>query len=133
MFTSIWGPLILNGTIFFLRLIACMKLAIALLRTMIKSRQFTKLNTKSITKLDKNSIYLNLKQLNNKCIICLDDITIDHIIPTYSNDSRFQKFIPSCNDEEHIILKCNHIFHYKCFKQWYINSGCCPYCRKVMN
>lgn len=135
IFTSIWAPLLLNGTIFFLRIIACLKLAVALLRTMIKSRQFTKMNTKNINDLDKSSLDLNLKQVNNKCIICLDDITVDHIISKDSNSINYQRYLPQCygSDDSHIVLKCNHIFHYNCFKQWYMSSACCPYCRNVIN
>ena len=44
---------------------------------------------------------------NNECIICLDDMKIsDHIK----------------------ILKCGHIYHYKCINDWFEVKKECPIC-----
>lgn len=56
---------------------------------------------------DNLTIY-NKNDLENDCHICLD------------------KLLNNCN----IILKCNHIFHKECLKEWLTkNSTKCPMCR----
>lgn len=58
-----------------------------------------------------NNTLINLNKDDNTCSICLDSIN---------------------NDQKITILHCNHIYHYDCAKQWFINKDIppkCPYCR----
>lgn len=131
IFTSICAPFILNITLISLKIIACLKLTIALLRTIIKSRQFIKLSSTNIKHLDKDSLDADLQRLNNKCIICFDNIDLDTIMHSCKNEDSNEMSTDSVND--YIFLKCNHVFHSECFKEWYMNASYCPYCRKGVN
>ena len=62
-------------------------------------------NNKNEEKID----YVILKKdfENNECIICLDDMKIGDNIK---------------------ILKCGHIYHYKCINEWFNVKKECPIC-----
>ena len=52
-----------------------------------------------------------------ECIICMEktQFTEQRIKPRYCND---------------VCLKCNHVFHRKCIKQWFVRNDSCPMCRE---
>ncbi len=51
------------------------------------------------------------RHLKQKCSICWDNV-------------------PSTNSGHHKRLRCGHSFHMKCILTWFIQSDCCPVCRK---
>lgn len=55
-----------------------------------------------------NDVRIDLINTDKECVICLGNIE---------------------NKENSIILSCNHIFHYDCFKNWYSKNTTCPLCR----
>lgn len=65
------------------------------------------LNESEFNKL--NNIILDESTLKNKeCCICLDKLSLSNQL---------------------IILKCNHIYHKNCIKNWFNHSIKCPICR----
>ena len=58
-----------------------------------------------LSKLDK----LKLKNNNEICSICMDN-----------------------GNNKYLKLKCNHIFHLKCIKQWIEQNNSCPLCRNTI-
>lgn len=36
------------------------------------------------------------------------------------------------NEKISILTKCDHMFHYKCLKEWSIHKPTCPLCRKTI-
>ena len=72
-----------------------------------KKTQKTQTTHKIITK-DKDIIDINIKtQLNDECIICLENIQ--------SNDRAS-------------LLKCGHIYHQSCIYEWFHKKKICPIC-----
>ena len=66
------------------------------------------LSNKELNNLN-NDKYKNNKEKGDKCNICLCNYD---------------------NDDDIIILKCNHMFHKKCIEEWLSNnSNKCPVCR----
>lgn len=118
-FGSIWSRSILNVIFILLRCISAFKLVIAILRGLIKARKFTKFQNKAITDNTRSkSVETSIEKLNNKCIICLDELYDYNENPT------------DFENKEKLVLGCKHIFHLDCFKQWYVTSENCPYCRE---
>ncbi len=61
-------------------------------------------------KLDKEKIIKKvIINIIESCCICLDDIRVNTIAGQ---------------------LKCEHIFHIHCIKEWCLNNNTCPLCRK---
>lgn len=52
-----------------------------------------------------------------ECTICMEntEFTDKRVKPRYCND---------------VCLKCNHVFHRICIKQWFVRNDSCPICRK---
>jgi hypothetical protein len=97
-----------------LRVISGAKMFIALVRGFIKARKFSKFDkTIMMSTKPSNVVKESIALLNNTCIICLDKLY-----------SEFQD-----DQEKNLILNCEHIFHFECFKEWYNGSDICPYCR----
>jgi hypothetical protein len=117
----------MNAIFISLRCISAIKLVIALLRGLIKARKFSKFKNKAdtYTQCDPKYIGNSREELDNKCIICLEDLS--------RNDSNNNDSVDDTNtDKKYLVLSCKHIFHLECFEQWYIASGNCPYCRKMV-
>lgn len=113
----IWSRPLVNVIFLCLRFIAAIKVVIAMIRGLIKARRMTKFETKASTsKTNFSTLKPSLEKLNNKCIVCLDEL--------YSVSSQ----VNPNSERKTLMLKCNHIFHVDCFKKWYKHSGC-PYCR----
>ena len=53
---------------------------------------------------------ITINFINKECSICLEDII-----------------------EDTVHLKCNHIFHKECLKEWFKIKTTCPICRKEYN
>ena len=48
--------------------------------------------------------------------------------------NKTNELCPICFDNNtDWILPCNHIYHYRCFKEWYYINKSCPYCRRNFN
>ena len=68
-------------------------------------------NKKPDKKPDKEYIVINKNFENNECIICLEQMLVDHKVK---------------------ILDCGHMYHYRCINEW-INKKKeinCPLCSK---
>lgn len=103
------------------------------MRCGIKSRkyQLSEKKLEILTDFDKSMFESNVRiktmidKLNNKCIICYEKL-IEH--DTDETDSEEEKEI-----SQKLILSCDHVFHSDCFKEWYLGSDKCPYCREIVN
>lgn len=114
----LWTRPLVNVIFLCLRCISAIKVVIAILRGLIKARKITKFEARASNTIDILTLSSTVDKLNNRCIICLDELT-----PTISSDiKKFPK-------KQTLLLSCNHLFHLDCFKQWYTTSGSCPYCR----
>lgn len=58
-----------------------------------------------------NDVRIDLINTDKECIICLGNIE---------------------NTTNSIILSCDHIYHYECFKKWYEKKNTCPLCRTAI-
>tara|TARA_Y100000022_G_C12947029_1_gene238597 strand:- start:41 stop:397 length:357 start_codon:yes stop_codon:yes gene_type:complete len=59
-----------------------------------------------INKIIDNNNLKQIKNLNEICIICMEE-----------------------GNKKFIKLNCEHFFHKKCLKKWIINNNSCPLCR----
>lgn len=108
------------------------KLLIALMRCGIKSRKYQLsenklefINDLNNSKYDPNGrIGLLIDKLNNKCIICYEKLIEEDRDGTDCEEER---------TSQTLILSCDHVFHSDCFKEWYLGSDKCPYCRTEVN
>ncbi|KAG7835001.1 hypothetical protein KL919_002001 [Ogataea angusta] len=78
------------------------KLAIQSMRRCIRMRQFQSMLVRLPT-----FNYRAATIVNNKCLICLDDLIT----------------------QDTVLLACQHVFHQECFGMWYNRCDSCPYCR----
>lgn len=67
------------------------------------------------------------KWKNCKNLILMDDYCTKHLKQTCS--ICFEK-VPSTNSAKTKRLTCGHAFHLNCISNWFVNSDCCPVCRK---
>lgn len=56
---------------------------------------------------------------SSQCVICLEDVDCEH-----EHDDT------SCDDNDAIVLPCNHAFHRECIFEWLLFQFHCPLCRK---
>lgn len=113
--TAIWSKPLINVIFLCLRVISAIKVIIAILRGLIKARKITKFETKVSNNLDILTLSSTIEKLNNKCIICFDELK-----STDDNENQQKRTL---------LLNCGHLFHFNCFKLWYKTSENCPYCR----
>lgn len=114
LFSNLWSRPIINVIFLCLRFISAIKVVIAVLRGLIKARKITRFESKAALIADLKYVEKTVQLFDNKCIICLDEL--------YPNSK-----------EKTLLLDCGHIFHFDCFKLWYVESENCPYCRKKVD
>jgi hypothetical protein len=56
------------------------------------------------------SLTLRILPAGSQCAICLDPFKEDEVLPPW-------------------LLKCQHIFHRKCIRLWFLKKAICPLCR----
>lgn len=136
---SVWSKPLISGIFLSLRFITMFKMVVAVLRCGIKNRKYQLSENKmefipntsmNIHEYD-DRIKLLIEKLNNKCIICYDKLL--------DNECEQEEI---CQDEDededdkrskNLILSCDHVFHSECFKEWYLGSDDCPYCRNKVS
>ncbi|ODQ46895.1 hypothetical protein PICMEDRAFT_138533 [Pichia membranifaciens NRRL Y-2026] len=111
----LWSRPLINVIFLCLRFISAIKVVIAILRGAIKARKFSKFEARVSWSTGLPSVVDAREKLNNRCVICLDEL--------HSRSTGTDKA------EKVLTLRCNHMFHLGCFKQWYETSGSCPFCR----
>lgn len=129
---SVWSKPIISAIFLLLRFVSMFKMMVAILRCGIKSRkyQLTENKLELIPDYDKSMFNSDdrikslIEKLNNKCIICYDEL-IEKRGDNISKESE-----ESIETNQKLILSCDHVFHSNCFKEWYLASDQCPYCRK---
>ena len=105
------------------------------IKTNLNIENNSKINIENDSKIDRdikskntNDTYIKiknkLKQYNEECVICLDDINLG------------SKHI----EYDILVLECNHAFHYQCYLQWVIDSNQvfynktkCPLCNQFVS
>lgn len=128
-FNQLWLTAGLNCLFFSLKLITFFKIVIASARDLIRLRKLAIIELKS-DELVKSSDHLEqkiryIRDMNNVCLICLGELAdIDFL------DGKNIKLHHSTKKNKIVLLNCGHVFHYDCFKTWFLTSGSCPYCRR---
>ncbi|VEU21709.1 DEKNAAC102435 [Brettanomyces naardenensis] len=127
---QLWISAIVNCLFFSLKLITFSRLLIASARNLIRLRKLAIIEFRSdhvTTTPDQLEMKIHyVEHMNNVCLICLDKLTdIDIDI-----DDRHEFISHNSHKDKMILLDCGHVFHYSCFKEWFLSSGSCPYCRR---
>ena len=135
-FNQLWIGVVVNCIFFSLKLITLFKLFISSARNVIRLRklaiiEFKSNPTNSTPEQAENKIEL-IERMNNTCLICLGSLTSlnldDELIHAQCGQNT-QNLLLDNSSQQMGLLNCGHVFHYTCFKKWFMGSGTCPYCR----
>ena len=130
----LWSRPVINSIFLCLRCISALKVVIAVLRGLIKARKFNRFESKADYMLCNVKYIESSDLIGSKCVICLEDFSVPQNPKTDSNlNLHINSDPPADSDQRRIRLKCNHVFHLDCFKEWYVVSGDCPYCRSKVD
>lgn len=69
----------------------------------------------------------------NECMICLDEINLQHITKSFDGFSFRDDFMISLKQDCVFIFCCKKMFHAKCLYTWNKKYKNCPHCRKELD
>lgn len=143
-FNQLWIGAVVNCIFFSLKLITLFKLFISSARNIIRLRKLAIIEFKSNQATSspeqaENKIEL-IRRMNNTCLICLGSLTKidiedksnniqDNGMVGFNCAKKSRSLLIDNSAQQMVLLNCGHVFHYKCFKKWFMGSGTCPYCR----